>query len=334
MEININKLNYNQLLNFASSENFYNVVNSEKKLIEFVNCVHSEYCKTININSIKIKFAPLSEGVWGEWSRKIIPQIKINKCILDCFNECKEKNNTFLPLRIIQIVTHETRHAWQYKNFKNLNTDKLSPSENLAVASICRLQDIIIDYNKKVKKANKVYKKPNGDIEMLKFNLDKNLNDIAAEFGYGYAPHELDANEQVFKALNKILASSKSKNTEANVRVLKKEVISHVRNSASFMDEELESLKEKGGKSEVISAYESALKDYKAKQIEQIYKNKNYDFTLSDYVLNLFPTIKPEVYNPKNIDNDKNIGNEPFKDAALFMMAVIKANRPNNIKKR
>lgn len=334
MNIELKNYNYNQLLKLASSSEFYDVVNSEQKLIEYVGCLHSEFCKNFNIKPVKIKFCNLPIETWAQWQRNFSEKILINENLLKAFNSLRNSKNSFYPLKIVQVVTHESRHSWQYKNIKNINTFKLNLSENLAVAALKKAQTLMRVYNKVIKNSDKVFLKPKQIQKDLKFKL-KNKNDLTfMEQEYGFNAYELDANNYSMQVLNYIENNSTDSKTIPNITMLKSEIKATVECCKWNIEQEYESLKQSKFK-DVCKAFEVAVEDYNNKKREQIYKHKNYNYTSDQYVLDLYPTLSNEVKSVSKFDLKEAWNKSEFRDSGTCVMAVLKASlEPNIIKKR
>ncbi len=334
METNLKNYNFNKLLLLASTPEFYSVVSSEEKLKEYVKCLHLAYCKNNNIKPAKLKFVSLSMETWAQWKCGISENIFINDNLLKAFKTLKETNNSFYPLKLVQVIIHESRHSWQYKNIKNLNSSKLLMSENLAVAALKKAQSLIGLYNKILKNSNQIFAKPKQQQKNLKYKL-KHQNDINfMEKEYGFNPFELDANNYSIEVLNYINNNALNSSTKSNILMLKKEICATVEKCSWNIEQEFEALKHSRFK-DVLKAYSNVIDNYNSEKREQIYKNKNYSYTSDKYMLDLYPQLSLEAKNIAQIDFKEAWTQEQFMDSGKCVMAVLKASmQPSYVKKR
>ncbi len=120
------KMNRSQLVDLFRAERFYNL--DDEQRMQLFQAVINDYCEQNGVKSagLKIETLPISNKTicYGEYN-PMSSEISLNKSIIDCIDQAKENNNTYLPYKILATLVHEAQHRVQFENYDNPSSVKM-----------------------------------------------------------------------------------------------------------------------------------------------------------------------------------------------------------------
>lgn len=335
----IKNLNYTQLLCLADSNKFYVLIDSPEMLYCYLECLHNSWCNNNNVKPTKIVIDEnLNANSWAALSLETKPPtIEFCKDLFDILENCKLTNNKIYPFKIISSCIHESKHLWQFQNHKYLGTSKLSMVENLSVAS----------YASRIKSVEKI----NNQIRIYNKNerMGKSYGQVISSIyiailgqeymmEYGNMPHELDANEEAFKAIKTVYDISNSPQSLLSLVILAKNVKRNFDGGLWFLDNEYLKMKQNGKKdTKFYKALQQCYGDFTSKRYEHYINNRDFSYDIEDYTIECYPMLSDMFSILENTKTDVNKNNGFFNEYTKFLNIyenVCKSKNNNGLIKK